>query len=261
MRRAPRPARGCPMRRRPTASTFPRSVSAFILLYAPRNLKAPPRWRFSALKKTCAPACSSNCRERSTGVRWATPFRRAPAFSMSSQLSMGLRRHGRLGLDLRLPRGHRRQRPVDHLLSPDLLVAHGRVRAVLDQPEGHVHRLELLLRRTLRAVARERPDGGRIRNWYGFAALADLREGQAHGQARGRALDVALDAGDLAGEEHAVVAFGCGASGSRCAGPLMNVLRCIEPKRTNAAFSRPGIIWKTRFCSGHFHLGLEARRG
>src|ERR1043166_349206 len=38
----------------------------------------------------------------------------------------------------------------------------------------------------------------------------------------------------------------------RCFGPLMNVFRCIDPKRANCAFSRPGIIWMTRFCSGTF---------
>ena len=40
-------------------------------LKAPRNLKAPMRWKFSALKKIRAPVRSSAVREVSTGVRWA----------------------------------------------------------------------------------------------------------------------------------------------------------------------------------------------
>src|SRR5690242_15700610 len=40
--------------------------------YAPRNLKAPMRWRFSHLSATWAPARSSSVRERTTGVRCAT---------------------------------------------------------------------------------------------------------------------------------------------------------------------------------------------
>ena len=39
---------------------------------------------------------------------------------------------------------------------------------------------------------------------------------------------------------------------SRTRGELMKVLRCIDPKRAKTAFSRPGIIWMTRFCSGTF---------
>ena len=42
-------------------------------LYAPRNLKAPPRCRFSHLKKTCAPVRASMVREVTIGVRCAIP--------------------------------------------------------------------------------------------------------------------------------------------------------------------------------------------
>ena len=53
-------------------------------LYAPRNLKAPMRCRFSHLKKTCAPNASSTVREVSTGVRCAFPCRRDAAAATSS---------------------------------------------------------------------------------------------------------------------------------------------------------------------------------
>jgi hypothetical protein len=45
-------------------------------LKAPRNLKAPMRWKFSHLKKNWAPQRSSAVLERSTGVRWAWPSSR-----------------------------------------------------------------------------------------------------------------------------------------------------------------------------------------
>src|SRR5437764_4359246 len=59
------------------------SASDEILLYAPRNLNAPPRWRFSALRYTRAPARESSVREVTTGVRWATPSSRRAAASTS----------------------------------------------------------------------------------------------------------------------------------------------------------------------------------
>ena len=56
--------------------------------YAPRNLKAPPRWKHSALRCTSAPTSPSRVRERSTGVRCATPSSRAAASRTSSRLSI-----------------------------------------------------------------------------------------------------------------------------------------------------------------------------
>ena len=50
-----------------------------ILLYAPRNLNAPPRWKHSAFRCTDAPTSSSSVRDVKTGVRWATPSRRRAA--------------------------------------------------------------------------------------------------------------------------------------------------------------------------------------
>ena len=54
-----------------------------ILLYAPRNLNAPPRCRFSAFMYTRAPARESSVRDVTTGVRWATPSSRRAAASTS----------------------------------------------------------------------------------------------------------------------------------------------------------------------------------
>src|SRR5437764_15293064 len=59
------------------------SSSDEILLYAPRNLKAPPRWKHSAFTWTCAPVRASRVREVTTGVRWATPASRCAARSTS----------------------------------------------------------------------------------------------------------------------------------------------------------------------------------
>ena len=61
--------------------------SAATWLYAPRSLKAPIRWRFSALRWSWAPVRSSSVRERSTGVRWATPARRPAAARTSSMVT------------------------------------------------------------------------------------------------------------------------------------------------------------------------------
>ena len=41
-------------------------------------------------------------------------------------------------------------------------------------------------------------------------------------------------------------------------GALRKVLRCITPNRTNSAFSKLGIIWKTRFCSPQRRLVLKS---
>src|SRR5258707_15255455 len=58
--------------------------SALSRLYAPRNLKAPPRCRFSHLKKTSALVRLLIVREVTTGVRFATPSSRAAALRTSS---------------------------------------------------------------------------------------------------------------------------------------------------------------------------------
>src|SRR5690348_18021192 len=55
-------------------------------LYAPRNLNAPPRWNCSHLKTVSTPAAASKLRPRITGVRCATPARRAAAARTSSKL-------------------------------------------------------------------------------------------------------------------------------------------------------------------------------
>jgi hypothetical protein len=55
--------------------TTPRAASSsesdHTALQAPRNLKAPPRCRFSHLKKSCAPTISSSAALRNTGVNTA----------------------------------------------------------------------------------------------------------------------------------------------------------------------------------------------
>ena len=53
-------------------------------LNAPRNLKAPMRWKFSHLKKSRAPVSSSAVRELSTGVRCAAGAMRSAAATTSS---------------------------------------------------------------------------------------------------------------------------------------------------------------------------------
>src|SRR4051812_11678805 len=70
-------------------ATIPRSSSPCesdeIVAYAPRNLKAPTRWRFSGLSATVAPASASSVREKTSGVRCATPWIRAAAASTSER--------------------------------------------------------------------------------------------------------------------------------------------------------------------------------
>ena len=59
-------------------------ASAATALYAPRNLNAPTRWRFSALRWTRAPRARRACARSDTGVRCATPRRRSAAARTSS---------------------------------------------------------------------------------------------------------------------------------------------------------------------------------
>ncbi len=51
------------------AGGLPRRRGCSTVLTAPRALKAPTFWRFSHLKKTCAPSSRSNVAEVMTGVR------------------------------------------------------------------------------------------------------------------------------------------------------------------------------------------------
>ncbi len=55
---------------------------------APRALKAPTRWKISALKKTRAPTRASIVREVSTGVRWTWGRMRARAAWTSARVTM-----------------------------------------------------------------------------------------------------------------------------------------------------------------------------
>src|SRR5690349_10537024 len=64
--------------------------SWLIVLYAPRNLKAPPRWKLSHLRKTSRPASSFSVREVITGVTFATPRSRSRAASTSSNVTRSL---------------------------------------------------------------------------------------------------------------------------------------------------------------------------
>src|SRR5438045_317077 len=66
---------------RSTASR-PRESTRFA---APLILKAPPRWRFSHLKKTRAPASASKPADVNTGVRRASGRIRSAAASTSSE--------------------------------------------------------------------------------------------------------------------------------------------------------------------------------
>src|SRR5919199_3690517 len=70
----------------PRASSSPDNRE--IRLYAPRNLNAPARCRFSAFSSSVAPVRSSRVRDVSTGVRWATPASlSAAAFTSSNPIT------------------------------------------------------------------------------------------------------------------------------------------------------------------------------
>src|SRR5207247_10030771 len=72
-------------------------------LYAPRNLKAPARWRFSHLKKTSAPVRAFTVRDVATGVRCAALAIWRAALSTSANIgSVIMKSIGRLGNDGRL---------------------------------------------------------------------------------------------------------------------------------------------------------------
>ena len=58
------------------------SLSARMALCAPRALNAPPRWRFSHLKKSRLPARRSRVPQVITGVRWTCGAMRSRAASM-----------------------------------------------------------------------------------------------------------------------------------------------------------------------------------
>src|SRR2546423_11261391 len=63
------------------------SSSAEILLNAPRILKEPVRWRFSALSQTRRPVSREKVSEEWTGVTRATPSSRSRARSKSGSRS------------------------------------------------------------------------------------------------------------------------------------------------------------------------------
>ena len=88
-RRARAPARGCPRRRSRRRARARPGASDATALYAPRNLNAPTRCRFSAFSSTrAAPVASSSERPVMTGVRCATPSsRRAAAWTSSSVIT------------------------------------------------------------------------------------------------------------------------------------------------------------------------------
>src|SRR5919201_2485923 len=69
-----------------TPARFSSSESLEILLTAPRTLKAPVRWRFSAFSQTSRPHRRVNVSEPYTGVTRATPSMRARASSMSASV-------------------------------------------------------------------------------------------------------------------------------------------------------------------------------
>src|SRR5512133_3582384 len=60
------------------------SPSVAIVLYAPRILNEPVRWRFSAFKKTGRPVSLEKVSLGYSGVSRATPVRRSPAASTSA---------------------------------------------------------------------------------------------------------------------------------------------------------------------------------
>jgi hypothetical protein len=61
-------------------------VRVAIRLYAPRNLKAPPRWNCSHLSHTDWPALASKLPPVITGVRWPIPASLLAALSISSNV-------------------------------------------------------------------------------------------------------------------------------------------------------------------------------
>src|SRR5262245_23871276 len=68
-----------------TPAAFCCGVNCEMALNAPRNLKAPMRWKFSHLKKRRAPVIASAVEEVSTGVRRAAPATRSWAAVMSAK--------------------------------------------------------------------------------------------------------------------------------------------------------------------------------
>ena len=61
-------------------------------VYAPRNLKAPPRWSISGFTNTGTPARSASASKWSNGVRTATAASVCAAPSMSSRVTRAVSR-------------------------------------------------------------------------------------------------------------------------------------------------------------------------
>jgi hypothetical protein len=72
-----------------TPAAQPASPSAASFAAAPRTLKDPVRWRFSALRTTSPPARSEKVRDERTGVRRAIVSTTGRAATMSSLVTVG----------------------------------------------------------------------------------------------------------------------------------------------------------------------------
>src|SRR5690606_9507757 len=93
-----------------TPAAFCSGLSWLMALYAPRNLKAPTRWKFSHFRKIWQPARASSVRDVCMGVRWAMPRSRSAAAATSESVSA-----------IRLPGSH----ILDHLNTPEGLEVAG----------------------------------------------------------------------------------------------------------------------------------------
>jgi hypothetical protein len=99
-----------------TPSSDPSAASVATALNAPRNLNAPTRCSPSAFSATRAPTCSSSVRDRTTGVRCATPARRPAARRTSASVGAsvtairGRYRRDSVRISVAVPRDVRRMR-------------------------------------------------------------------------------------------------------------------------------------------------------
>src|SRR4051794_7905607 len=73
-----------------TPATRSASLSVAILFSAPRSLKEPVRWRFSALSRISRPAIREKVSEPNTGVSRTTPTMRARAASTSARVGASI---------------------------------------------------------------------------------------------------------------------------------------------------------------------------
>ena len=75
----PGPAHDCPTRTTPRRASRCSALNWLTALYAPRNLNAPARCKFSHLQYTSAPTRAFNVRDVAIGVRWAMRYSRSAA--------------------------------------------------------------------------------------------------------------------------------------------------------------------------------------